>query len=367
MLWTALQDAAPAVLGVAVALIVTSAWAAASVSPAFAGVANAGLPGPRHSDPIAGLPWGNYMGALDEVFPAYRSATGQNQQLLGRIALRPRVRWFGAWYSDTQAEQTVQDYIANVTGGNPGVLAQLAVFRLVPWERAVCGRLPTGAEQASYDQWIQAFAAGIGSSRVALILQPDLPFALCVPHRSQLPLQMVAHAAQVFSALPHTTVYIDAGAADWPAVGQATSLLRAAGVQYTRGFALNATHYDSTENEIRFGARVVRALSAAGIPGRHFVINTSSNGRPFTYQQYHGSNFDNAAVCRTPASARCVTLGIPPTWQVSDRRWGLSSGGRATASRLVDGYLWIGRPWLVNQSDPFDVSRALALAATTPF
>jgi endoglucanase len=346
---------------------VIATWAVAAVAPARAGVANAGLSGPRPTDPIAGLAWGNYTGPQDEVFPAYRAATGRDRRLLSLIALRPRVRWFGAWYRDDAIEQTVRDYIANATGGNPNVLAQMAVFRLNPWEHAACRALATPAQQTSYRRWIDAAAAGIGSSRVALILQPDLPFALCVPHRSSLPLGLVAYAARVFSALPHTTVYVDAGAGDWATVGQVASLLRAAGVASARGFALNATHYDATSAEIAFGARVVRALAASGVSGRHFVINTADNGRPFTFQQYHGPNFDNAVVCRTARDARCVTLGIPPTWRVTDARWRLSGRSRALASAYVDGYLWYGRPWLIDQNDPFDLQRALALAATTPF
>ena len=97
------------------------------------------------------------------------------------------------------------------------------------------------------------------------------------------------------------------------------------------------------------------------------MIDTAQNGRPFTFQQYHGSNYDNATVCRTRSSRRCVTLGIPPTADITNRRWGLSRSLVALAGRAVDGYLWIGRPWLDNQSDPFDLQRALALARTTPY
>jgi endoglucanase len=97
------------------------------------------------------------------------------------------------------------------------------------------------------------------------------------------------------------------------------------------------------------------------------VINTASNGRPFTFQQYHGPDFDNAAVCSSPSSQRCVTLGIPPTANVASPRWGLSPQVRSLAARFVDAYLWIGRPWLDNQADPFDLQRSLALARTTPF
>jgi endoglucanase len=355
-------------------LRLTAALAAALVlalaaAPAHAGVANAGVPGASPNDPLAGLPWGNYTGQRDEVFPWYRQATGQDRALLAKIALRPRMRWFGSWYADDQAGQIAASYIDNVTGGNPNVLAQIAIFRMEPWEGSACKSLPTPAQQGSYRAWIDNFAQGIGSARVALVLQPDLPFGLCVPGHSLLPLHMIAYAAQVFSALPHTTVYIDAGSDDWASVGQASWLLRMAGVRYTRGFALNATHYETTANEIRYGAKVVRALAAAGVPGRHFVVNTSGNGRGFSYQQYRGNpyTFGNARVCQRGVPWPCVTLGIPPTANVSSPRWRLPAAVRRLAARYVDAYLWIGRPWLVGQTDPFDLQRALALAASTPF
>ncbi len=335
---------------------------------ASAGVANAGIDGAPSSDPLAGLPWGTYSGPLDEVFPAYRTARGETRRLLGLIAQRPRVRWFGAWYADRIARRTASEYIADTTAGRSDVLAQMAVFRVDPWEGGICSRLPSAAQQASYRRWIDGFASGIGSARVALILQPDLPFATCAPHHSRLPLELVAYAARRFTALPHTTVYLDAGAADWPTVREAVSILRGGGVRDVRGFALNATHYDSTTSEIRFGAQVVAALARAGIRGKHFVINTAANGRPFTYQQHQPhSDFDNAGVCRSRSSQRCVTLGIPPTTDVANVKWHLPHDVRAIASRLVDAYLWIGRPWLENQADPFDLQRALALARTTPF
>ena len=40
---------------------------------------------------------------------------------------------------------------------------------------------------------------------------------------------------------------------------------------------------------------------------------------------------------------------------------------RTLARSVVDAYLWLGRPWLDNQNDPFDLQRSLALARTTPF
>lgn len=334
-------------------------------APARAGTANAGLAGASPSNPLAGIRWGVYTGQTDNVYPAYQAASGRNRQLLAKIALRPLAFWFGDWFADDQAGVNAQQYIANVTGGDPSVLAQMAVFRLDPWEGQACPGSWSAANQASYRAWIDNFAAGIGFSRVALILQPDLPFALCAP--SRVPLQLVNYAAQRFSTLPQTTVYLDAGAAWWPAKPrQAASMLDQAGIRYTRGFALNDTEYDSTGSELELGARIQGALAARGIRGKHFVINTAENGSPFLNGQYRG-NVENPRVCSSSHDRLCVTLGIPPTTATASRRWGLSARDRGIAARYADAYLWVGRPWLDNGSWPFDLQRALGLAASTPF
>ncbi|HEY6396840.1 MAG TPA: glycoside hydrolase family 6 protein [Solirubrobacteraceae bacterium] len=333
---------------------------------ASAGVANASLPGASAANPLKGLPWGVYRGPVDNIYTAYQSASGPQRALLARIALRPLMFWFGVWYDDSSAQNAVSQYISDVTRGNPNVLVQIAVFRLQPWEGASCRRLASPAEQASYKRWIDRFAAGIGPTRVAMVLQPDLPFAFCNPDGGRIALSLVSYAARVFNALPHTSVYIDAGAADWYRVGQTVSMLRRAGITGVRGFSLNNTHFDSNSNELRFGARVSRALAAAGVPGKHFVINTAENGSGWAWQQYHGDH-GNPRVCRTAADWPCETLGIPPTTNVTDPRLHLSRAAARAARRWCDAYLWVGRPWLDNGAWPFDLTRTLALARSTPF
>lgn len=324
---------------------------------------------PAAGNPLKGRTWGVYQGTADQAWQPYAQSTGANRALLAKIALRPKAKWFGAWIPNSAITKKVQDYVASSTGGNPNTLVQMTVFRMVPWEHAACRRLPTVAEQASYRQWIDRFAAGIGTAHVALILQPDGPFALCVPKRSTVSSSLISYAARTFSSLPHTSVYIDGGASDWPKddPAKAASFLVPAGVRYTRGFALNSTHYATTPAEIGFGTRLVAELAKRGAPGKHFVINTSSNGRGFIFGEAKGSHPDNANVCATRTQVHCVTLGIPPTTDVASTRWGLSATRRAQAARYVDAYLWFGRPWLYMQADPFDMKRALALARTTPY
>ena len=347
------------VLSLALALVL------AASTPAWAGTANAGLPGASRSNPLAGMTWGHYTGTMDGVYPAWQRASASRQRVLAKIALRPLAYWFGSWFDDAYAATAAREYIAADTGGNPDVLAQVTVFRLDNWEGAACGDHPSRAAQASYRRWVDGFAAGIGSSRVALILQPDLAFSLCAPTR--IPLQLIAYAARTFAALPHTTVYIDGGVHWFPMrTDQAVWMLEQAGIRYARGFALNTTEYDATGAELQYGAQIVQGLQAAGYGTKHMVISTAENGAPFLNGQYHG-NIGNPRVCASRTDAICATLGIPPTWDTANPHWGLSGTQRAIAARYADAYLWIGRPWLDYGSAPFDLGRALGLAGSSPF
>lgn len=326
-------------------------------------------PDPLDPNPLAAHPWGVYLGPSDMAWEPWTRSTGRQKELLDRIVLQPKAQWFGRWVPDDLIADRIHKLVANATGGDPDVLVQLAIFRMMPWEGDACHRLPTDAEVASYKRWITSAAAALGSTYAALVLQPDGPFSLCAPHGSKLPAHLVRFAARTFSANPHTSVYIDAGADDWnrsdPA--KALKILLPAGIRLVRGFALNSTHYDSTRAEVEYGAAVSRALAARGITGKHFVVNTSSNGRPFPGYTYQGPDFDNAWVCHDTTQDRCVTLGIPPTTDVANPRWGLSVDNQLQAAAWCDGYLWFGRPWLFEQAAPFRMKRALAIARTTPW
>lgn len=137
-------------------------------------------------------------------------------------------------------------------------------------ERRRPGRLPHLDRQLRLSHRLLAGGA---------VLQPDLAFAACAPSRA--PLELVSYAARRFTALPHTTVYIDGGIHYWPSFSQAVWMLEQAGIGSVRGFALNTTEYDSTGAELEYGARLDQALAAAGFAYKHFVINTAENGAPF--------------------------------------------------------------------------------------
>jgi endoglucanase len=357
----------------ALGAVTTPVTAASAAAPAARTATAAAVPNPalaeNPTNPLANRKWGVYKGKADQAWQPYVDATGTDKTLLGKIALRPRATWFGAWTADSDIAAKVNKYVDNMSGGDPNVLVQMSVFRMKPWEHNACTRLPTAAEQSSYKTWINRFAGAVGAQHTAIILQPDGPFALCAPGGSKLPSQLIGYAARAFAALPNTAVYIDAGASDWPSKNpkQAADILMPASIQHVRGFALDATHYTSTGENIAFGTQVVDELASRGVPDKHFIINTAQNGKAFTWSQKRTSNFDNSPVCRSKADTRCVTLGVPPTMNVTNPAWHINQSYMARAAAHCDGYVWFGRPWLNMQSDPFVKSRALQLVRTTRY
>lgn len=328
------------------------------------------------TNPLAGRLWGVYDGPQEHVTASYQRSTGTARELLGKIALRPKTKWYGAWVPDTSIRDQVTKWIASSQEGDPDKLVQIAVFRMKPWEGEACQRRSTAAEKRSYKRWMRELAVGIGSTPMAVVMQPDMPFLWCSPDKAA-KARLMTWATQLLSALPRTNVYLDAGAADWCQNGRGgnpetcAQLLKATGVKYARGFALDSTHYNGPVENIRHGVRIAEILRRDGFGTKHFIVETAKSGRPMSWSQVipaKGSTInDNARVCTRVTMKRCVTLGIPPTARPASAEYGLPADVRKAAATYVDGFVWFGRPWLYNQADPFVRSRAIAMARTTPW
>lgn len=336
------------------------------LSAMFIGVPSSGA---TTGNPLTIGPWGVDSDPGNYIWQAYEAASGQNRTLLGKIALRPRVIQVGSWIPVSKVRARMAHLIANQQAGNPSKIAQLATFNLWPTgESSVT--LPAGYT-TTYRNWYQQFVAGIGTSRVVVILESDLTVAVG-SNRSPVAREALTRwAAQLLAKHPNITVYIDGGDSDWLTPARSAQMLKAAGVGYVRGFALGSTHYARTGWDIPYGAQVVSDLGALGIHGRHFVIDTADNGRGFTWLQFRsahpGLDFDDAQPCTSTNTRACTALGIPPTTDVANLRWALTPTNRALAREYVDAYLWFGRPWLHNQAYPFELSKALGVAAASPY
>jgi hypothetical protein len=348
-------------IGALVASLVTVAPAATGQARRTAG------------NPLAGRPWGIAKAAGgDTVWASYEAASGTNKALLAKIALRPRLRWFTSYNPPSQMQSLVHTYVSQLQQAQGSdVLVPMALFRQFPTHESHKADPWTLKMRQDYKDWYDGVAAGIGNAHAVVVLEPDLAVILKDAWRPDIRQRLVSYAAGKLAALPNTTVYIEAGSADWLTVAAAAQLLKRSGVAKVRGFALSGTHYDTTTNNIRHGRQIVAKLASMGIPHKHFVIDTADNGHGFTFSQYRqrhpGSDVTNPIVCKTKAQRVCETLGIPPTWKVGLAKWHLSATVARTARTFVDAYLWYNRPWLNHNTSPFELSRALPLARTTPY
>jgi endoglucanase len=344
------------------AMLVTGAAGLVLVVPAArAGTANGGLPG-AGPNPIAHIAWG--VPHDDDLWSTYQAATGTDQELLGRLALKPQAVWLG-WENPTrQVQAQTAAAVAAAQNGNPNVLTEFATFELNPWEKrnanGVDKPVVHGSWNVSSDEaWYRNMAAGIGSARALVIEQVDLPVALKI--LSTAPERIDTYAARVLSANPHTTVYIDGGTFGWTSATQDAELLISNGIRYARGFALDDSDYDPTATEDEFGAKVVAALAKLGVRGKHFIVNTDENGQPYKPYEVKGKGINDAPMCHNRIQTACQRTGIPPTINVASPGWHLGTEAAQDAKRYCDGYVWSGQPWDIDDG-PFVPQYALWLA-----
>ena len=170
--------------------------------------------------------------------------------------------------------------------------------------------------------WYRNLARAIGGDRVVIAFEPDSVGTIDCLARSRRDdrLRLLRYGVDALSRLPGATIYLEAGASDWEPARRTAKKLRKIGISKVRGFMLNVTHYDWTAANIRHGIDLSRRLG-----GKHFVINTSQNGRgPVHYKAANGRRIN---IWCNPGMRG---LGPAPT--------------TATSHPLVDAYLWINRP-----------------------
>ena len=275
--------------------------------------------GPANSAVGATSPTGNpFVGRHLYVDPnssahtaadARRATDPAGAALLDKVASQPVADWFGGWNPTATVASTVRQRVQQITAA-----AAYPVLVLYDIPGLDCGPYgtPGAPNGAAYRAWIDQVALGIGKATTAVIIEPDaLASMSCLTSAQQTErLGLVKYAAQKFSGLGHTNVYLDAGHAGWQPASVMSARLNKAGVVYARGFSLNVSNYDATSSELAFGRSV-----AAGSGWKHFVVDTGRNGL--------GANGE---WCN--ASGRA--LGERPTAVTSDP--------------LADAFLWVKPP-----------------------
>ena len=307
----------------------------AVASPLQAAASGGQAPRAGDPNPLVGQKWWNQNTKYNLTWKAgyralLRKGRRQDAAHVRLLAEQPQFRWWGR-YEDRPAKPlpvqvNLRNSFATMEKQGRNLVPLIAAFG---HEGSGCGPdyLAGGSrEDARYRSFIRRMAQGIGRREVVIAFEPDAMGTVeCLARsRRQDRLEALRYGVKVLSKLPNATVYIDAGASDWQGVPTMARKLRFVGVHKVRGFMLNATHQDTTANNIRYGRKLSKALG-----GKHFVVNTSHNGNGPLYTR-KDSVGRGTVWCNPPNAA----AGTRPTTDTDDP--------------LVDAYLWIERPGFSN-------------------
>jgi len=332
---------------------------------------------------------------------------------LAAMAATPRAVWFLSG-SPEEVQRSVRQTMD--AAGRESRVPVLVAYN-IPFRD--CAQYSAGGatDGASYAAWIDGFARGIGSGTADVILEPDslgtIPYNTtifgsadwCMPtvtdatgatvpapgsSADERYAQLRGAIATLAAKAPNASVYIDGSHSAWLGVGEAAYRIHKAGfdpitgAQQVKGFYLNVSNYQPTDQLIQFGTWVSQCLAAATVgaswaighfdycPGQYdpatnyttvnytptfeatitaglanmlngaaatmpFVIDTSRNGRgPLDATLYAAAPYNQ------PAD---VIAGL------NGGDWcnapGAGAGLRPSASpgvALVDAYLWVKEP-----------------------
>jgi endoglucanase len=328
------------------------------------------------------------------------------------LAATPRAVWFKSG-TPKEVEKSVHQTVeaAACQERVPVLVAYDIPFR-------DCASYSAGgaADTAAYAAWIDGFARGIGKAKADVILEPDslglIPYNTTIygaaescmptvtdPTGATVPApgasaderyaQLQGAIATLAAKAPNASVYLDGTHSAWLGVGEAAFRIHKAGfdpgtgAQLVKGFFLNVSNFQPTDQLIQFGTWVSECMEAAiggaswalgnfescpsqynpatgfgldysaayeatvtaGLAGMlggavatlPFVIDTGRNGRgPLDSSPYAATPYDQSA---------SVLAGL------AGGNWcnppGAGAGLRPTASPgipLLDAYLWIKTP-----------------------
>lgn len=257
-------------------------------------------------NPLAGAPF--YVNPSSAAMRAAQSADPPSPELTS-IANTPQAYWVVPGGSAGTVGKYVGD--ANAAGAIP-------VLSLYGIPHRDCGSFAAGGmgSGADYRSWIDGIAAGVGASRVAIVVEPDaLAMADCLSgDQRQERFDLIRYAVDTLTKDPNAAVYVDAGHLRWHSPDDMAARLNQAGVGHARGFSVNTANFFTTEDEIGYGEAISGLTN-----GSHYVVDTSRNGA--------GPAPDGDLNWCNPSGR---ALGAAPT--------------ASTAGAHADAYLWIKRP-----------------------
>ncbi len=229
--------------------------------------------------PTTGNPFSGAKGYIDPQSDPRRAADARRSwdpvgaAALDKVASGPYAVWYGDWIPTANLAAQVNARVTTETGA--GALPVLVAYAIPHRD---CGGYSAGgsADADAYRAWMRQFAAGIGTRKVAVVLEPDALAQLddCLADAAKAErMALMSEAVSILTANPATSVYLDAGNPGWITPSVMASRLTTAGVAKTRGFALNVSNFATDAANRAYGKDI-----SDRIGGKPFVVDTSRNG-----------------------------------------------------------------------------------------
>ena len=234
-------------------------------------------------------------GAVKQVAALLRAHDLVNAARVAAMVTTPQAVWFTGG-SPAEVEKSVKKTMkeAALEKRVPVLVAYNVPFR-------DCAQYSGGGavDTAAYKAWIDGFAKGVGSGKAVVILEPDslgiIPYNTTIYGATEWCQPTVTDAGGATVAAPGATpearyeqlqyagaslkatatgatVYLDGTHAGWLGVGEAAFRINKAshdpvtGAALTKGFYLNASNFQTTEQSVQFGTWVSMCTAFATDP-----------------------------------------------------------------------------------------------------
>ncbi|MER6679871.1 glycoside hydrolase family 6 protein [Streptomyces olivaceoviridis] len=232
---------------------------------------------------------------------------------MAKLASWPQAEWFTEGTPD-EVRGKVGELVhrARAVGRTPVLVAYNVPGR-------DCTQYSSGgaASSAAYRQWIDAFAAGIGTSKAVVVVEPDGAALLpedCGPttdptgELTAARIADLAYAVKTLKAKPLTVVYLDAGNVQWRPVGEMAQRLLDAGVRHSDGFALNVSNTHPTDHNARYGTWIAKCMWYA----------TEGPEEARGHAERCAGQYYSAAAPNDGSPGNAVSSTDPTTWRWTD-------------------------------------------------
>src|SRR4051812_36395600 len=204
-------------------------------------------------------------GAITQIADLTASGDTADAALIRMMIETPQAVWFTGG-TPKEVKQDVRNTVARAAA--KGTIPVLVAYNVPGRDCAQysAGGAPSGD---AYKAWIDSFAAGLGTGKAIVILEPDglalLPIDCGEPDTYNR-VNLVDYAVHALGEDANASVYLDAGHSAWHAVGDMAARLAAAGVRDAAGFFLDVSNYRGTNYESKFGTWISKCIAFANDP-----------------------------------------------------------------------------------------------------